>query len=176
MTTLSLIIALTALIVSLVAIWMAKQTGGGGAMRAPPPPPVNYTITGNIKVTNDCDGQQASIPARVTIETDLSNAAGNVKVPGSATINLGPDPADPTGSTKIGTYTITVAWPNPGGQPAHWTTPDILDRPGGRPVCQAISCPNPRTCQNMATATRTVPFVNPTTNHDIRVDCVCTGP
>jgi hypothetical protein len=174
MTTLSLFIAIIALITSLIAIWMAKRAGGGGVMRAPPP--VNFTITGNIKIINDCDGQQASIPARVTIETDLSNAAGNVKVPGSATINVGPDPADPNGPVKIGTYTITALWPNAAGQPAHWTRPDVLDQPNGRPVCQTISCPNPRVCRDMATGTRTVPFVNPITNHDIRVNCSCTDP
>jgi len=175
MTTLTLLIALVALVIALAAIRIAQRGGGGGGL-APPPPPVAYTITGKIKVTNDCDGRQASIPAQVTIESDLSNAAGNVKVPGSTTVNLGPDPADPNGPVKIGTYTITAQWPNAAGQPAHWTRPDVLDRPGGRPVCAAIPCPNPRICRDMATGTRTVPFVNPATGHDIRVDCSCTAP
>ena len=60
-------------------------------------------------MTNDCDGQLASIPNRVTIETELSNQNGTIAVPGRATINLAPDPANPNNPIKIGTYTITVA-------------------------------------------------------------------
>ena len=55
-----------------------------GACAPPPPPPVTYEITGNVKVTNDCDGQLASIPNHVTIETELMNSDGSIGVPGSA--------------------------------------------------------------------------------------------
>lgn len=186
MSTLSLLIALVALVVAVLAFRMASRAMDEGAMAAargapgpgpaPGPAPANYTIKGNFKITNDCDGQQASIPAQAKIDSDLSNAAGNIKVPGTTTINLAPDPANPAGPVKIGSYTITVVWPAAAGAPAHWTRPDVFDPATGNPICQSIPCPNPRICRDMATAPRTVPFVNPTTNHDIRVDCSCTDP
>ncbi|WP_421723417.1 hypothetical protein [Bauldia sp.] len=172
----SLLVSLTALTVSLIALRAAHRAGGRRAP-PPPPPPVNYTLTGSIRITNECDGRQASIPARVTVESELSNRAGNVTVPGSTRVNLAPDPANPNGPVKIGTYTITAAWPAAAGAPAHWTRPDVLERARGRTVCAAInSCPTPRICIDLATGTRTIAFVNPATNHDIRVDCGCTDP
>ncbi|SDB30631.1 hypothetical protein [Bauldia litoralis] len=187
MATLALLVALVALAAALIAIRMAMNAGGQHrapgpapappAPPAPPPPPaaVNYTITGTIRVTNDCDGLQASIPGRVTIKTELSNAAGTIAVPGSTTVNLAPDPASPAAPVKIGTYTITVRWL--GGVPAHWTRPDVEDPATGNPVCNGIpGCVPPQVCRDRATATRTVPFVNPNTTHDIPVGCACGNP
>ncbi|MEP0324021.1 hypothetical protein [Bauldia litoralis] len=179
MATLALLVALVALAASLIAIRMAMNAGGGQPMRAPPPPPppINYTLSGSIRITNECDGQQASIPGRVTISSDLSNAAGTIKVPGSTTVNLAPDPADPTGPVKIGTYTITVGWAAGIAAPAHWTRPAVIDPATGNPICNGIpGCVAPQACRDQATATRTVPFVNPVTTHDIRVACACGNP
>ena len=174
MSTLSLLISLVALVISVVAIVMANRAGAGGLFRAPPPP-ANTTLTGSIRITNDCDGQQASIPARVTVTSDLENAAGNVAVPGSTTVNLAPDPANPAAPVKIGTYTITVPWANAGGAAHHWTRPDVLDRPNSRPVCATISCSDSLVCRDGATATRTIAVAGASTTHDIRVDCACGG-
>lgn len=189
MATAALIIAIVALAVSFIALRIAHQAGPSAAAREddadrrapppppPPPPPVNYTLTGSIRITNECDGRQASIPNQVTVESDLSNAVGNVAVPGSVVVNLAPDPANPAAPVKIGTYTVTAVWPAAAGAPDHWTRPNVLDRAGGSPVCKIINgCPVNRVCIDMATATRTIPFVNPATNHDIRVDCGCTDP
>ena len=110
MAALSLILSIVAVIVAVAAFLFAR--GGLAAGRGPAAPPVavDYTISGAVKVTNDCDGQIASIPDRVTVETELQNQPANIAVPGRTTINLAPDPAAGPNPIKIGTYSITVRW------------------------------------------------------------------
>jgi|GEM_PF-2065402 len=181
MASLAFLVALAALVLSIVAIRIAKQAGGGAPMRAPPNQ--NFTLTGEVRVTNDCDGQQASIPAQVIVGTSLETANGNNSVGGTDTVNLAPDPARPNDPVKIGTYSITVPWPPGVGQAHHWVRPtvevkvpdpDNPDQTIREPVCKVInSCAAPKACKDTATATRTVPVAGATTNHDIRVVCSC---
>ena len=172
MVTFSLLISIAALALAGIALWRVTQL-----VETPTrsPPLSRYTLTGSIRITNDCDGQQASIPAQVTIETRLSNAGGSIEVGGNTSVNLAPDPADPNAPAKIGTYTVTVSWPDGQGKPQHWIRPKILDRPGGRPVCETIGCPVGGTCYDGATGARTIPFSDPATSHDIRVSCTCSS-
>lgn len=142
--------------------------------------PVSYEITGNIKVTNDCDGQLDSIPNNVWVETALMNADGTVSIPGRTMVNLAPDPADPLNPVKIGNYSITLQWTKThedvGGAATAWQYPQVKDQPNGTEICLAfISCP-PGTgpCHNMATGPD-VPAANPPwpTGYDIEVVCGC---
>ena len=167
---LSLVLSIIALVLSVVAIVLLR----GGPFFAPVPAPLpNYTISGTVKVTNDCDGLHASIPNQVTIETELSNQNGSVGIPGRATVNLAPDPADPNNPIKIGTYTITVRWlPGATIAPAFWRAPKVLERPWGLQVCSKIVCPSQGPCHDVVTAAD-VPFVNPATAHNIEVVCAC---
>jgi hypothetical protein len=165
----AVLIALLAVVLSLVAIWMAKQAGGA-APGAPQRRAV--TLTGSVRVINDCDGLQASIPAAVKIDTELADANGNA-IGGSTTVNLGPDPNDPNGPVKVANYTITVNWPKVLGAPVNWKRPEVLDAATGQPVCRSIACPNPGQCQDLATGGRVIPFADPQTSHDIRVACAC---
>jgi len=170
MSALSLFISTIALAAALVAIWMVRRPAinNGGAVRAV----ANYTITGNVSITNDCDGMVNSIPARVMVKTELSNQAGTITVPGNAVINVVQDPANPGNPIKIGTYTITVRWLDANNDPTHWVSPAVFDAFGAMPVCGPISCPAGSACTDMVPAAN-VPFNNPTTNHDIRVVCAC---
>ena len=128
----------------------------------------SYTLTGAIKIINDCDGEQAPIPATVTIESDLEG--GNVSRPGSGTAALTPDPAAPTEPSKIGRYTVKVKWSGPKA-PTDWTRPKVLSKKA--PVCQSISCPDSGTCHDTATAQHKYPVTGRKTSYDIRVVCVC---
>ena len=137
----------------------------------PPAAPTPYTITGTIKVTNDCDGKLASIPANVTFKAWVTNAAGTAKVGGSANVPLAPVPGG--NPVKTGTYTLTVNW-GPGlGAASDWTDFDISA--GGNPVCKPIPCPAPTTCSNIATWPKTVAVVAPPGNtaQDFDITCAC---
>lgn len=168
MSNLSLFILLVVVAVAGAAIWLARQNRGAGgrALRAPP----QYTITGGLKITNDCDGQSNSIPNQVMVRTALSNAAGTIQVSGDVVVNVQQDPANPNNPIKIGQYAITVRWL--GGNPAHWTDPEVLDRQGALSVCVPISCPPGGQCKDRVPAAN-VAFNNPQTNHDIQVVCAC---
>lgn len=167
MATLSLIISIVALTLALIALFRDR------IFAAPVPPPApTYTISGSVKVTNDCDGQINSIPAQVTVETELQDATGNIGIPGRVTINLAPDPAAGPNPIKIGTYTISVLWlPGAGTPPARWLAPKVVDGPFGTQICGRIGCPAQGPCRDVVTAAN-VPFANPTT-HNIEVVCAC---
>jgi hypothetical protein len=140
---------------------------------AAPPVAVDYTISGAVKVTNDCDGQIASIPDRVTVETELQNQPANIAVPGRTTINLAPDPAAGPNPIKIGTYSITVRWlPGTTVAPARWLAPKVVDAPNGTRICAVIRCPVDGPCRDLVPVAD-VAFADPTT-HDIVVVCACT--
>ena len=182
MASLALLVALAALGLSIFAIRIAKQAGGGAPMRAPPIR--NYTIAGEVRVTNDCDGQQASIPAQVIVGSSLEDQGGNNSVSGTDTVNLAPDPNNPNGPVKIGAYSITVPWPPGVGQAHHWKAPKVEvsvpdpadpDRTIRIPVCERInSCAAPKACKNNATGPRMIPVGGgQNVNHDIRVLCSC---
>jgi len=167
---LSLILSIIALIIAVVAIVLLRLLPQL-AKKQPPVP--NYTITGNVKVTNDCDGQLVSIPNQVTIETELSLHNGSIVIPARTTINLVQDPANPNNPIKIGTYTITVQWlPGAIQLPAFWRAPKIVGRPWGSEICRLISCPSQGPCHDVVTSTN-VAFVAPSTNHNIEVVCAC---
>lgn len=170
MATLSLVLSLVALVLALAAILAVRSR----VLAAPPPPLVPHTISGDVKVTNDCDGQIGSIPAQVTIETELQNNAGNIAVPGRVTVNLVPDPAAGPNPIKIGTYSITVNWPAGAGNPARWTRPVVRDRPFGTPICRLVSCPGGQSCRDSVQAGN-IAFATPTA-HDIEVVCACSAP
>lgn len=166
---LSLILSIIALVISVVAIVQLRLVPQL-ARNAPLP---SYTITGNVKVTNDCDGQHASIPNQVTIETQLSVQNGSIAIPGRTTINLAPDPADPNNPIKIGTYSITVLWvPGASQLPAFWLAPKVVNAPWGNQICGRITCPSQGPCSDVVPSNN-VAFVNPTTNHNIEVVCAC---
>ena len=141
----------------------------------PPPPPVTYEITGNVKVTNDCDGLLASIRNQVTIETDLMNSSGSIAVPGRATVNINPDPADPNNPVKIGVYSIQVRWPAAAGNATQWKWPVVLSLPNGPDVCVPITCAQGTgPCKNVATGANITPANPPAaTNHDVETVCAC---
>jgi hypothetical protein len=182
MASLALLVALAALGLSIFAIRIAKQAGGGAPMRAPPNR--NFTISGKIRVTNKCDGQQASIPNQVIVGSALEDEDAKNSVSGTDTVNLGPDPDKPNDPEKIGTYSITVPWPPGVGKAHHWNSPKVVvkvpdpDNPGQTiriPVCEVIkSCDAPKVCKNNATGSRII-LVGGGQNvsYDIRVVCTC---
>lgn len=140
-----------------------KPPPGGG------PAPVPFTLTGTVMINNDCDGRLASVPDNITVNAEISNAAGNVAVPGTANIALagpGPNP------TKGGTYTITVNWPGgPAGAPTNWGAfSETLV--GGGDICKSIACTQ-NTCQNIGTRVRTTPVTGAGTTNNVRISCTC---
>jgi hypothetical protein len=161
----AILVALLAVIVAIAALAIAAAKGGGV---------VRYTITGNVEVINDCDGMQASIPSPILIKSALNDNRGQSSG-GSATVRLGPDPADVPGTPRlVGNYSITVAW-GPGlGNPTNWDTPKAT-KPDGTGICPSINCPGATFCNDTATRPRVVAFVNPTTTYDLRVQCSCTA-
>lgn len=127
-------------------------------------------LIGTISITNDCDGQAASIPDRCRVSTELLGAQGNV-VPGEAVVTLTPDPTDPNNPRKIGSYSIGVRWPPGHGAPAKWRTPKAT-RMDGSEICAAIGCGEGR-CLDMVTRERFVPLATPVTTCDLRISCTC---
>ncbi|MCZ6573175.1 MAG: hypothetical protein O7C98_08405, partial [Planctomycetota bacterium] len=93
------IYGLTALLVCVVLCLSGCRGGGGGGANT-----ITYEITGNIKITNDCDGKLDSIPKKVEVWFELTNRAGNVGVYAHDTVDLRPDPASPGNPVKIGIF------------------------------------------------------------------------
>ncbi len=166
--TFTLFIALAALVVAILAVFLARMWA---APRGAAPQP--FTIKGSVKVTNDCDGNIASIPNTVEVSTSLANAAGNISVPGKTIVNLVPDPADPNNPVKIGNYTITVLWLGAaiGSAATQWNWPVVRDRFGGTDVCIPIACSAGR-CHNMAVG-QPVAVAGANTNHNVETVCGC---
>jgi hypothetical protein len=140
----------------------------------------DYTITGNIKVTNDCDGQLATILDNVWIETELMNSDGTVGIPGRTLVHLVPDPTDPNNPVKIGTYSITLQWTSThkdaGGPAVKWQYPEVNDQQNGTDICfvKPTCPPGTGPCYNVATGTD-IPAANPPspTNYNIEIVCAC---
>jgi hypothetical protein len=140
-----------------------KRPPGGGVPAGP------FTLTGTVTVNNDCDGQLGSVPDNITVKAEISNAAGNVAVPGTVNIALAGAAPNPT---KAGAYTITVNWPGgAAGAAANWGAfSETLV--GGGDICKPIACAE-STCQNLATRVRTTPVTGPNTTNDVRINCTC---
>ena len=141
--------------------------------KPPPGPgpggPAPFALTGTVTVNNDCDGRLASVPNNITVNAEISNAAGNVAVPGTVNIALagaGPNP------TKTGAYTITVNWPGgAAGAPVNWGAfSETLV--GGGDICKPIACTQ-NSCQNIATRARTTPVTGASPTSDVRINCSC---
>jgi hypothetical protein len=170
----NLLLSILALLISVaVAAFLFAR---GEIFAAPPPTALpTFRIKGKVKITNDCDGQMNSIPAQVTVETELQDAAGGISIMGRDTINVVPDPAVAPNPVKIGTYDITVVWPgglhSPPRNAVHWTSPIVRERPRGLPVCNAIACPAQGPCRDRVTQVN-IP-VAPIAMHDIEVVCAC---
>ena len=134
-----------------------------------PAPAGPFTIGGTVTIINDCDRQIDSIPNKITVKADLSNAAGDVVKPGSTEVELVPAPGG--GPAKTRAYIFTVQWPGGfAGEPANWGnfTETLV---GGDDICGSIKCET-KTCKNLATRERTLPVGRPTKN-DIRIRCAC---
>ena len=165
---LSLVLSIIALIVAIVAIVLLQVLPRGGVQQGG-----TYTITGNIRVTNDCDGRHASIRNQVTVQTALASRTSAIQIPAHATINLVPDPADPNNPIKIGTYTITAQWIRGVQTLLYWKAPQVLTSPNfGSPICNFIVCPDNNFCRDTVTPSD-IQITGPTTNHDIVVVCAC---
>ncbi|MBX3744934.1 MAG: hypothetical protein KF833_06450 [Verrucomicrobiae bacterium] len=148
---------------------------------------VFYEISGSIRLVNDCDGRQASLPDKVTVFTVLETADGRIGVNGSVTVPLQTDPVAPFDPVMVGFYRLSVRWPVVAGNPVRWTAP-ILITPGRRPpptvrpphlnhrrICGQLICPDGTgTCRNvvaeMPVPATTAPHV---TLHDLIVVCAC---
>jgi hypothetical protein len=157
----------------------------------PPHPTVIHELMGSIRVVNDCDGESASIPDKVVVWGELTNASGSVGAYGSVTVNLQQDPADPINPVKVGIYSLQVKWPPSAGTPTLWKAPLVLIPGHPKPpsvtpidlkpwmICtktpQIIPCP-PGTgpCEDMVPPIG-IPPANPPfpTAHDIEVVCSC---
>jgi hypothetical protein len=160
-------------LVTLTIAVIALLIGLGNIFFAPKPKKIQYTLTGEIEITNNCDGKLASIPKQVEITSSLFDKQKQ-HIGGTDTVQLAPDPNAPAGTArKIGKYSITVTWGAGLGNPSHWSNPDV-ELANGKDVCSSLTCPaENQKCTDTATNPRKVPFVNPTTKHDVRVLCSC---
>lgn len=170
---------------------LAMASAGTGCdlnrKKAAPALPVIHELTGNIRVTNDCDGKLASIPKQVVVWAELTNTRGNVGVYGHSTVTLTPDPKNPNNPIKIGVYSLQVQWPPSAGTPLHWKPPFVLvpgspTFPSVTPIdvtpwtiCPPIPCPSGTgPCRDMVPPKNISPVKPPfPTAHDIEIVCSC---
>ena len=132
----------------------------------------NYTISGTISITNNCDEKLESIPDTVKVSTTLWQNK-NIGRPVNSIVVLTPV----AGSiTKTGNYEITVN--AEGMSPTHWDTLKVTKLNGGD-VCTLIPCENIKQhCLDMADKTSIITIDNTkkedkNVSHPIRINCTC---